>query len=568
MKVGIVILCRYASTRMPGKILSQVQGRSVLGHIIDRLKWNVPDVPLVVATSRESSDDVVASECIREGVRCFRGAHNDVASRFLEAARSEDWEFAIRINGDNLFVDTESIRGMLAIARTNVFDFVTNVPGRKFPKGMSVEIVRTQFLDELLKDNRDPEDREHVTRAIYNNPSIGRRYLYPNTICPEAQGMDLALDTPEDLAQIESIISRWPKSPTSLGLRDVYDLAHGTREKSPWRGKAGPMMIAEIGGNHEGDFEVACSMTESAILAGADCVKFQIYQGDTLVSPVESPKRHKHFQSFELTREQHIALAKMCRDAGVEYLASVWDDDAFEWVDEFLSFYKVGSGDLTAWPLLRRLAQRGKPILLSTGLATLDEVVQAVRFLQSVDDKYRRREFLCVLQCTSMYPIPDEEAHLKVMDRLRESTGLAVGYSDHTVGDDALKVAASMGAEVLEFHFTDTREGKTFRDHKVSLTPEEVKSLGGYLRKIMSLRGNSIKTPQPSELEAGHEVSFRRAAYLNRDVYAGEQIGEQDLVFLRPLHGVDARDADLLIGLTAKRDLQKFHSIDLSRDFN
>jgi hypothetical protein len=320
-------------------------------------------------------------------VRCFRGSHNDVASRFLEAARSEDWEFAIRINGDNLFVDTESIRGMLAIARTDAFDFVTNVPGRKFPKGMSVEIVRTQFLDEVLKENRDPEDREHVTRAIYNTPSIGRRYIYPNTICPEAQGMDLALDTPEDLARIESIISRSPKSPASLGLRDLYDLAHGTREKSPWRGKAGPMMIAEIGGNHEGNFDVACSMTESAILAGADCVKFQIYQGDTLVSPVESPKRHKHFQSFELTREQHIALAKMCRDAGVEYLASVWDDDAFEWVDEYLSFYKVGSGDLTAWPLLRRLAQRGKPILLSTGLATLDEVVQAVRFIQSVDDK-------------------------------------------------------------------------------------------------------------------------------------------------------------------------------------
>jgi len=95
-----------------------------------------------------------------------------------------------------------------------------------------------------------------------------------------------------------------------------------------------------------------------------------------------------------------------------------------------------------------------------------------------------------------------------------------------------------------------------------------VESLGGYLRKIVSLRGDTTKTPQPSELEAGHEVSFRRAAYLNRDVSAGEQIGEQDLVFLRPLHGVDARDADFLIGLTAKHDLQKFHALDLSRDFS
>lgn len=567
MNIGIVLLCRYASKRLPGKILRQIGGRSVLGHILDRLYRNLPEVPVVVATSIDSSDNAIAAECGREGVACYRGPYNDVAARFVEASRSQGWDFAVRLNGDNLFVDTESLRGMISIADTGAFDFVTNVPGRRFPKGMSVEVVRTEFLEHVLKSVDDPDHREHVTLWLYDNPDVGHRYVYPNRLCPEAAGLDLALDTADDLSHMASILQRAGPDPAALGLRDIYRLSQQPRICTPWKGEVGPLLIAEIGGNHEGDFETAQKMTRSAIESGADCVKFQIYTGDTLVSPVESPNRHKHFQSFELEPEQHRMLAQMCHDAGVGYVASVWDGDALDWIDDFMSFYKVGSGDLTAWPLLARMADRGKPILLSTGLATLDEVIQTVRYIQSVNDQYRDPNYLCILQCTAMYPIPDEEAHLRVMERLRAATGVSVGYSDHTLGSAALRAAAAMGAQALEFHFTDSREGKTFRDHKVSLTEAEVKTLKEDIARITALRGSDIKAPQPSELEANHQISFRRGAYLRRDISSGETIKEEDVVILRPLHGVDARDVKrLLVGATARRDIKQYHAIDPERD--
>ena len=124
-----------------------------------------------------------------------------------------------------------------------------------------------------------------------------------------------------------------------------------------------PLLIAEIGGNHEGNFQYAKALTQLAIDSGADAIKFQIYTGDTLVSSVESPSRNKHFKKFELTQDQHIELAKMVRDAGRMYSASVWDVDVLDWINPYISFYKIGSGDLTAYPVLKAIAQKRKPIV-------------------------------------------------------------------------------------------------------------------------------------------------------------------------------------------------------------
>ena len=302
-------------------------------------------------------------------------------------------------------------------------------------------------------------------------------------------------------------------------------------------------------------------MTELAIGSGADCVKFQLYRGASLVSPVESPDRYQHFQKFELTQAQHIELAERCRAAGVHYLASVWDEEMLEWIDPYLDFYKIGSGDLTAWPMLEFHARRRKPILLSTGLATLDEVLQACKHLQACDAAYAEPEMLCVLQCTSMYPIPDSDAQLRVMDLLSRSLGVAIGYSDHTIGHRALLAATAMGASALEFHFTDQREGRTFRDHKVSLVADEVRELVDEVSRIAELRGQPVKTPQPSELANGHELSFRRAVYASRDIKAGEEILATDLVCLRPAHGTDAREHDFVVGARAMTDIRAYAAL-------
>lgn len=329
-----------------------------------------------------------------------------------------------------------------------------------------------------------------------------------------------------------------------------------------FKGKHGPLLIAEIGGNHEGDFEYAKELCRLAIESDVDFVKFQIYTGDSLVSSLESPTRNKHFKKFELSPEQHIELAEMVRQAGIGYTSSVWNLDAMQWIDRYISVYKIGSGDLTAYPVLRKTALQGKPIILSTGISTEDEVLKSVEFIQKVNPIYKQADQLAVLQCTSMYPINPSDAHLNVMNRLREKTGLTIGYSDHTEGSKALCYAVAMGAEVLEFHFTDTREGKAFRDHKVSLTPKEIKALIDEIDLIKSFQGSPKKTPVDIELSNGHEISFRRAVYPLTEIKKGEIMTEENTGVLRPKHGIDAREYDMVIGKKAKRDLKQHEKLD------
>ena len=329
-----------------------------------------------------------------------------------------------------------------------------------------------------------------------------------------------------------------------------------------FQGKFGPLLIAEIGGNHEGDFEYAKQLTRLAIETNVDFIKFQIYTGDTLVSQLESPTRNQHFKKFELSNEQHLELAKMVTDAGIGYTSSVWDMDAMSWIDSYIPVYKIGSGDLTAYPVIKKTIKKKKPIIISTGLSTEQEVLNCIEYIQKIDPAYKSKDMLAVLQCTSMYPISAGDAHLSVMGSFKKSTGLTIGYSDHTEGSQALKYAVAMGAEILEFHFTDQREGKSFRDHKVSLTPNEVKELIEEIKLINNLKGNPVKKPAQIELDNAHEISFRRAVYPIRSIKKGEIITEDSLTVLRPNHGIDARDFDKVIGKKINCDVDKHQKLE------
>lgn len=325
-----------------------------------------------------------------------------------------------------------------------------------------------------------------------------------------------------------------------------------------FKGKNGPLLIAEIGGNHEGSFEYAKRLTELAINTDVDYIKFQIYSGDSLVSSVENPKRNEHFKKFQLSKNEHIQLAKMVKNSGKGYMASVWDISSLDWIDEFISIYKIGSGDLTSYPILKETAQIGKPIILSTGLSHEEEVLDSISFIQNIDKKYCRSNMLAILQCTSMYPINPSDSNLLVMSRMKELTNLTVGYSDHNIGTKALKYAYLLGAEVLEFHFTDDRTNKYFRDHKVSLTPKEVGALIGEINLINDILGSPQKKPLKIEIENDHIVSFRRGVYPSRDISANEILSDKNLTILRPAKGIDARDYYEVIGMKVKKDF-KYH---------
>jgi N-acetylneuraminate synthase/N,N'-diacetyllegionaminate synthase len=152
------------------------------------------------------------------------------------------------------------------------------------------------------------------------------------------------------------------------------------------------------------------------------------------------------------------------------------------------------------------------------------------------------------------------------MKTLKTATNLSVGYSDHTEGLKAIEIAVSMGAQVIEFHFTDSRDGKVFRDHKVSLTPSEVKDLQTRLKEIYNLQGEFSKVPQKIELDNDHVTSFRRGIYLNKDLNKGDEIKLEDLICLRPNHGIDARDFNLIVGSKTLKSIKKFTKIIIGRD--
>lgn len=318
-----------------------------------------------------------------------------------------------------------------------------------------------------------------------------------------------------------------------------------------------PKLIAEIGGNHEGNFEYAQKLVSLALQTPADYIKLQLYTGDTLVSSVEDANRNQHFKKFELTKAQHESLIHQIIDSGKKYLCSVWDFDMINWIDPYVDCYKVGSGDLTAYPFLKRFAEGGKPIILSTGLATFKEVEESVRYIQGVNSIYKEKGYLTLMQCTSMYPITDTDVHLNVMKTFKNKLNTSVGYSDHTIGAQALVAATLLGAEMLEFHFTDIKEGRTFRDHSVSLTSVDVHQLVKDIERNLNFLGSEDKMPLPIEIDAGHVTSFRRAVYPSRDIEPGEILGNHNLTVLRPNKGIDARDYGQLIGKIALSKLPK-----------
>ncbi|CAA6813618.1 MAG: N-acetylneuraminate synthase (EC [uncultured Sulfurovum sp.] len=563
MKIGIVILARNSSSRLPGKILKPIMGKPIIEYIIERLLCVLDRQNIIVATSTQTDDDLLEYYCTQHNIDCYRGDLNNVSLRFLNASKKKKFDYTIRINGDNLFVDIPTLKEMISLIDNN-YEFITNVKNRTFPKGMSIEIIKTDIYEKLYTQFKTSAEFEHVTKFIYDNENKINFFLFENKICPEASKLQMAIDTEYDYRLASKIIKSFKQEHIEYNLKDIFKKFQFHKKTMSFVGKYGPLLIAEIGGNHEGDFEYAKKLTKLAIESDADYIKFQVYSGDTLVNPLLSPNRNKHFKKFELSKEQYIELAEMVEKSGKKFMASIWEASMFDWLDQYMPVYKVGSGDLQALPLLKKMAEKNKPIILSTGLATEEEVLETIEFIQGVNTLYKDKNYLSILQCTSMYPIPFSASNLSVIMRLKSLTDLTIGYSDHTEGYQALFYSVAMGAEVLEFHFTDSRDNKKFRDHKVSLTKDEVKLLIQNIKDINELSGDLIKKPTTIEKLNGHISSFRRGIFLNKDIPQGHIISEEDLIILRPHEGISSKYFYKLIGKQAKVNLTKYNKLEWS----
>jgi len=223
-KIGIILLCRYDSTRLPGKILKMIQGKPILEYIYERLNTAFAREDIIVATSQEESDNPIVHYCQEHNVCFFRGSKDNVAERFRDCAQQHNFDYAVRITGDSLFVDTRIICQMCQMVPGHHYDFITNIKNRTFPKGISVEIVKTKFYREAYQHFTKPEHFEHVTLYLYQNENAGHRFYFFNNIVPEIKKYNLAIDTPADLQFAESIVSYMTKNHREYFLKDIYQI--------------------------------------------------------------------------------------------------------------------------------------------------------------------------------------------------------------------------------------------------------------------------------------------------------------------------------------------------------
>jgi len=321
-------------------------------------------------------------------------------------------------------------------------------------------------------------------------------------------------------------------------------------------------IIAEIGSNHEGNFEYAKKLLSDAVKCGVDAVKFQIYKGDKIVSKIESSERYNHFKRFELTDDEFIELAKLAEKKGILFMSSLWDIDAVHKFDPYLKIHKVGSGDLTNYPILEVIAKKNKPIILSTAMSTLEEIKDAVNFISMVNSNLIKNKKLILMHCVAMYGNPrDEYANLLSIRKLQdEFPNFIIGYSDHTRGIYACELAIAMGAKVIEKHFTDDKS-REFRDHHIAADLEEMKELVKKARRIETLLGKYEKKPI-EEIETPERIKeFRRAVYLKKDASAGTILTKENLITLRPNVGIDARRFYSILGKRLKKNKKAFEAI-------
>jgi N,N'-diacetyllegionaminate synthase len=319
-----------------------------------------------------------------------------------------------------------------------------------------------------------------------------------------------------------------------------------------------PIFVAEVGVNHEGDPHKAIELLRLAAEAGADAVKFQTYTPSRFISS-ENTERFERVSRFRLGEGAHRRLADEAARIGIAVFSTAVSDDVVPFVASLFPAIKIASGDIDFEPVIRAAARQVKPLIVSVGNATLEEVDQAVEWVRQEIRDVQLAERLILLQCTGSYPAPIEDANLAVIPMLRERYGVPVGYSNHVLGAEACLAAVALGACLLEIHFTDQKEGRTFRDHQLSLTAPELRSLIESARRVHTAVGSAEKAVQPSEQATRFEL--RKGIVAARDLTSGIVIRADDLSYARPAIYFRSGQRDQLIGRTLKRSISAGASI-------
>jgi N,N'-diacetyllegionaminate synthase len=332
------------------------------------------------------------------------------------------------------------------------------------------------------------------------------------------------------------------------------------------------LIIAEAGVNHNGSIELAKKLIDAAAEAGVDYVKFQTFKAESLVSKNakkaeyqaknigdNDDSQYNMLKKLELDQEMHKLLISYCKTKNIKFLSTAFDLESVELLCELgIDLFKIPSGEITNLPYLQKIGSLGKPVILSTGMAKLGEIEDALEVLVNAGTAI---DNITVLHCNTEYPTPMRDVNLIAMLGIKEAFKVKVGYSDHTLGIEIPTAAVALGAVCIEKHFTldKTMEGP---DHKASLEPHELKAMVSAIRNIELALGDGVKRPSPSE--AKNKTIARKSIHIAGDLPKGHIVTQEDLIMKRPGSGISPMALHEVVGKQLLNACPKDHMLSFS----
>ena len=554
-----LIPARGGSKRIPGKNLRSLAGIPLVGWAVRIARAAARPGDLVVC----STDDPATADAARAwGAEILErpaelatdeATSLSVVLHALDAVgplgiAPDALELVVLLQPTSPLTDPADLAGAVELARSTGRSVTSVVAGH--PAAWH----RQRDADGALQVRPGGEAARHLlTGGFYVTPPAALRqagmFVEPGVTLGVEIPLDRAIDIdePADLVAAAGTLAARPVAPFVVGDRTV---------------EAGrTLVIAEAGVNHDGDVEVARRLIDAAADAGADAVKFQTFLPEALAAPAAPTAAYQRdhdggddqramLERLALPAAAWADLQAHARERGVVFLSTPFDDASADLLDALdVPAVKVGSGELTNLPFLARLAGFGRPLIVSTGMATMVEVAAAVEAIESAGGAGR----LALLHCVSTYPAAAADANLDAIRQLREAFGLQAGWSDHTPGIELPIAAVALGAVIVEKHLTldRTRRGP---DHAMSLEPDAFASMVAGIRAIEVALGGHDKAPTAGELEIA--TVARRSLHWARDLPAGTEIAATDLLALRPGSGISPAGAAVLTGRRTAHDVR------------
>tara|TARA_B100001175_G_C19502426_1_gene638884 strand:+ start:1540 stop:2541 length:1002 start_codon:yes stop_codon:yes gene_type:complete len=319
-------------------------------------------------------------------------------------------------------------------------------------------------------------------------------------------------------------------------------------------------IVAEIGNNHEGNFNNAKKLINLAAKAGADAVKFQTYQTKNFILK-KNLKRFNQLKNFELTYEQFKSLKKIANKKKLKFISTPLDIESGDFLISQADAIKIASGDNNFFPLLERILRSKKKMIISTGITNIKQIKRLINFIYKFYGKKNAEKKIAFLHCVTSYPVQDKFANLRSIGYLKKNLKFTIGYSDHTIGNEACIAAVAMGARIIEKHITIDKKFSKFRDHAISADYKDLKRMISSIRKVEKQLGKFSKEIQGPEKKLIKLV--RRGVYAKKNILKGEIITHKNSNFLRPSSTLDFTNLNRILGKKVKKNINVNQKIEI-----